>query len=282
MTGQMNILQIDVEDWYQDLDMHAWGQCEDRIVQSTNRVLEVLRQTSNHATFFMLGYIAERHPELVLSIKSQNHEVASHGYSHTSLIKQSPDDFEQDIMRSASVIQGITHVHLLGYRAPQFSVVKDTSWAIDILKKHGLKYDSSVFPVKTHLYGVPDAPLFPYRVSSADLTADAASEDFLEIPLSVYRVPVIGRNVPIAGGFYLRLLPYSLIKRGLGQINRLGKPAVCYLHPWELDPDQPKEASFPWYHYYRLSSTEGKFRRLLQDFRFTSVREYFGLDEVEV
>jgi polysaccharide deacetylase family protein (PEP-CTERM system associated) len=161
----------------------------------------------------------------------------------------------------------------MGYRARQFSVSKKTSWAIDILKKNGLKYDSSVFPVKTPLYGVPDAPLYPYHIASSNIKRDNPEEDFLELPLSVYRIPIIHKNIPVAGGFYLRFFPYLFIKHAIKIINnKMNQPAIIYIHPWEFDPEQPRISDHKWYHYYRLSKTEQKFRKLLKDFKFTSVR----------
>lgn len=273
----MNILTIDVEDWYQDYYIKNWELYEDRIVDSTNKVLEILKQTGNRATFFTLGYVADHFPTLVSKIKNENHEIASHGYAHIPLTQQMPEEFEDDLSKSIQILEELSGDKVLGYRAPYFTVVEKTAWAIDIMKKNGLRYDSSVFPVKTHLYGVPDAPLFPYHISSTDIKVDNSDEDFLEIPLSVYRMPLIKKNLPIAGGFYLRLFPYFLIERGIKKINKLNQPAVCYLHPWELDPEQPRVNSLGWYHYYRLSSTEAKFKRLLTDFKFTSVKEYFNL-----
>jgi len=142
------------------------------------------------------------------------------------------------------------------------------------LKKNGLRYDSSIFPVKTPLYGVPDAPLFPYHISSSNIKKDNPEENFWEFPLSVYRIPVIKKNIPIAGGFYLRFLPYRFVSYAIKKINKANHPAICYLHPWELDPKQPREKSLKWYHYYRLHSTERKFKQLLRDFKFTSTRRW--------
>ncbi len=274
----MNILQIDVEDWYQNHNIKNWELYQDRIVESTDKVLEILQQTNNQATFFILGYVAERFPELVSKIKDENHEIASHGYAHIPLTKQTPEEFETDFSKSLQILEAITGNKILGYRAPEFTVSQKTSWAIDIMQKHGLKYDSSIFPVKTHLYGVPDAPLYPYHISSTNIKTDNPDGDFLEIPLSVYRMPVIRNNLPVAGGFYLRFFPYFLIRHGIEKLNKLNQPAVCYLHPWELDPEQPKIDSLGWYHYYRLSSTEAKFRKLLEDFKFTSTRRWLELE----
>jgi polysaccharide deacetylase family protein (PEP-CTERM system associated) len=278
MTNKMNILQIDVENWYSDLDIKDWGKYEDRIVQNTSRVLEILKQRKIRATFFILGHVAEQHPELVQKIIEENHEIGSHGYSHTPITQQTPDQFKEDLLRSIKVIEKISGEKVLGYRAPLFTIVEKTSWALDIIKNAGLKYDSSIFPVKTPLYGVPDAPLFPYYISSSNIKRNAYTEDLLEIPLSVYRIPLLKRNIPIAGGFYLRFLPYKFISYGIQKINRENFPAVCYIHPWELDPKHPRIRSLKWYHYYRLNATESKFMKLLRDFKFTSSRAWINLE----
>ncbi|MCX6731736.1 MAG: polysaccharide deacetylase family protein [Candidatus Parcubacteria bacterium] len=277
MNNKVNILQIDVEDWYCDLDFKSWESREDRILQSTNKVLTLLKERNTKATFFILGYIAERFPQLVKKIKEEGHEIASHGYNHTPITKRTPPEFEEDLLKSIRILEKISGDKIWGYRAPQFSVVEKTSWAIGILKKNGLRYDSSVFPVKLPLYsiyGVPDAPLFPYRISLSDIKKEDPKENFLEFPLSVYRIPILKRNIPIAGGFYLRFFPYGFISHAIKKINKANHPAICYLHPWELDPGQPRIKSLEWYHYYRLGGTEKKFKRLLKDFKFTSTKKW--------
>ena len=168
----VNILQIDVEDWYSDLDIRYWESSEDRIIQNTNKVLAILEERDIRATFFILGYLAEHFPQLVRRIKEQGHEIASHGYNHTPITKKTPLEFEEDLSKSIRILEKISGDKVWGYRAPQFTVVEKTSWAIDILKEKGLRYDSSIFPVKTPLYGVPDAPLFPYHISPLDIKKD--------------------------------------------------------------------------------------------------------------
>ena len=269
-----NILTIDVEDWYMDIDISTWDSYEDRVVQSTEKILEILDETNTKATFFVVGYVAEHHPELIEDIKDKGHEIATHGYCHTSIKKQTPSEFEEDLLKSIGILEDITKDKIRGHRACEFSIGEETSWAIDILKKNGLKYDSSIFPVKTHLYGVPDAPLYPYHISSSNITIDNPEDDFLEFPLSVYKIPVVHKNIPIAGGFYLRLFPYWFIKHAMKKINKMGQPAIFYIHPWEFDPKQPRIKELKWFHYYNLSNTEKKFRRLLNDFEFTSIRAW--------
>ncbi|WP_410508121.1 polysaccharide deacetylase family protein [Methanosarcina hadiensis] len=269
MGSIMNILTVDVEDWYMTTDISRWGEFEDRVVASTEKVLSILGDIK--ATFFVLGYVAEQHPELISLIHEAGHELGTHGYSHKPIQLQTPIQFEEELLKSMKIIESITGTKVCGHRACQASVMKSTSWSIDIMKKCGIEYDSSVFPVKTPLYGVPDAPLYPYRISSNNICED--SEDGIyEFPLSVYKLPY--KNVPIAGGFYLRLFPYWFTKNSIKRINKEVKPAVVYLHPWEIDVGQPKSLEFKRYHYYNLSSTEHKIKQLLKDFRFTSIKEW--------
>ena len=269
-----NILTIDVEDWYMDTDILTWDSYEDRVVQSTQKILEMLDESNTKATFFVVGYVAEHFPGLIEDIKDKGHEIATHGYSHTSIKKQTPSEFEEDLLKSVRILEEITKEKIRGHRACEFSIGEETSGAINILKKSGLKYDSSIFPVKTHLYGVPDAPLYPYHISSSNIKIVNSDEDFLEFPLSVYSFPIVHKNIPVAGGFYLRMFPYCFIKHAMKKINKMGQPVIFYIHPWELDPKQPRIEELKWYHYYNLSNTEKRFKRLLMDFRFTSIRAW--------
>lgn len=271
-----NILTIDVEDWYMDTHISTWDLYEDRIFIGLNKILEKLNSKNMQATFFVVAYLAERFPDLVKEIKDNGHEIASHGYNHIPITRQTSFEFEEDLFKSVCILKKITGDNVIGYRASNFSVVDRTSWAIDILKKHGIKYDSSIFPVKTHLYGVPDAPLFPYFISSKNIKNIDVEGPVFELPLSVYKCPLINKNVPIAGGFYLRFFPYCFINHAIKKINKLGQPAIIYIHPWELDPYQPRIKNLKWYHYYNIKNLERNFERLLNDFKFTSVKEYFG------
>ena len=275
-SGVTNILTIDVEDWYMDTDISTWSSYEDRIVQSTQKILEILDERNTKATFFVVGYVAEHFPELIEDIKDGGHEIGTHGYSHTSIKKETPSEFEEDLLKSIGILEEITKDKIRGHRACEFSIGEETFWAIDILKANGLKYDSSVFPVKTHLYGVPDAPLYPYHISSSNIKIDNPVEDFLELPLSVYKLPIVHKNIPVAGGFYLRFFPYWFINLALKKIDKMGKPAIVYAHPWEFDLEQPRINRLKPGHYYRLSTTEKKFKRLLKDFEFTSVSAWLN------
>jgi len=268
----MNILTIDVEDWYMDMDISCWQTFEDRVVASTDRILSILGDTK--ATFFVLGYVAEHHPELITHIHEAGHELGTHGYSHKPITAQSPSQFEEELLKSIDIIESITGEKVYGHRACQFTVMKATAWSIDVMKRCGLQYDSSLFPVTTPLYGEPDAPLFPYRISAKDICSESNEGEIWEFPLSVFQTPF--KNLPIAGGFYLRFLPYWLIKLSIKKINKQGKPAVIYAHPWEIDINQPKIPQFKWYHYYNLSEMEPRFRKLLNDFEFTSIRGWLN------
>jgi polysaccharide deacetylase family protein (PEP-CTERM system associated) len=274
MGSTANILQVDVEDWYMDLDIGSWDQYEDRIVEATSRLLSILEETGNTATFFTLGYVAERFPDLLGKVREHGHEIGSHGYGHKPLQDMSPAEFEEDVMRSKRIIEGLSGERVLGYRAPFFTLTEGTAWALDIIERCGFVYDSSIFPVRTHLYGMPDAPRFPYRISSSNIKKDDPEARLLEFPLSVFVLPGIRRNIPVAGGFYLRLFPYEFLYYAIKRINGADEPAVCYLHPWDLDPGKPVIDGLRWYHYFRLSAAERKLRKMLRDFRFISTREY--------
>ena len=269
-----NIMTIDLEDWYQDVEFTHWDLYEDRIIKNTNKLLSILDEKNVHATFFVLGYNAERFPELIKNIIDKNHEIASHGYDHTPLFQTTPDKFENNIKKSIKCLERITKEKIIGYRAPQFSVIESNFWVIDIIKKY-FKYDSSIFPAKTPLYGIPNAPRFPYR-HSPNTSEKEGDGDLFEFPLATYKIPIFKKNIPIAGGFYLRLFPYSFTKYGITKMNKIS-PAVCYLHPWEIDPGQPKIKSYKWWHYYNLADTEDRFKKLLGDFKFMSIKEYLQM-----
>jgi polysaccharide deacetylase family protein (PEP-CTERM system associated) len=257
-----------------DTDISTWSSYEDRIVQSTQKILDILDERNTQTTFFVVGYVAEHFPELIEDIKDGGHEIGTHGYSHTSIRRQTPSEFEEDLLKSVRILEDITKDKIRGHRACEFSIDEETSWAIDILKANGLKYDSSVFPVKTHLYGVPDAPLYTYRITSSSIRMNDPEDDFLELPLSVYKLPIVHKNIPVAGGFHLRFFPYWFINLAMKKINKMGQPAVIYVHPWEFDLEQPRIKELKWYHYYWLSSTERKFKKLLKDFKFSSIQEW--------
>ncbi len=265
-----NALTIDLEDWYQGLtstsqQVRRWPELEDRVVDSTERLLAILERAAVKATFFVLGYVAEQHPDLVRRVAEGGHEIALHGYHHYRVSRQAPDDFRAEIQRGRRAVAAASGREVLGYRAPMFSINRSALWALDILRQEGFRYDSSVFPTRNMLYGYPDAPRFPYH---------PLDDGFVEFPLSTVRV--LGVNLPVAGGFYLRVMPYRLFRWGLHQIEREGMPAVLYLHPWELDPDHPRPAPTlreRFTHYYNLKSTGKRLSALLRDFEFGPLAE---------
>jgi len=270
----INILTVDVEDWYHDLHPSLWRLCEDRVVDSTQKILRIIERHGYSATFFVLGCVAKRYPYLVEQINDKGHEIATHGYFHQPITKEKRDEFKEDLCRSISILEHITRRKVLGHRACKFSINKKTAWAIDILEKVGLKYDSSVVPALTPEYGVPRAPIHPYHISSSNIEKDNLDGDLIEFPLSVFSVPFLRINVPVAGGFYLRFFPYWFIKMSLRRINKMGYPGVVFIHPKDLDPEKPRIKELSWHHYYNLSNAEKKFTKLLGDFKFTSIENY--------
>ncbi|UCD13216.1 MAG: DUF3473 domain-containing protein [Thermoplasmatales archaeon] len=269
-----NILTIDFEDWYQDTKFKYWDNYENRIVQNTNKLLSVLNEMKTIATFFIVGYNAEQFPQLIENIKDNGHEIGIHGYCHMHLSNQNSAEFKEDLSKSIHILEKISDGKIRSYRAPYFSLTEETSWILDIIKEKRIKNDSSIFPVKTHLYGIPKAPRFPYYVSSSNLLIEDDNENLLEFPISTYRLPFSRYNIPIGGGFYLRFFPYRFIKHAIKKINKEKQPSVFYFHPWELDPNQPRIKSYKWWKYYNLDKSERKLMKLLKDFKFTSIEEY--------
>jgi len=281
----LNALTIDVEDYFQveafasRINYNEWDNYPCRIKQNTQKILDILDDYQIKATFFCLGWIAKRSPSLIKNIAQRGHEVASHGYAHQPVYKQSPDIFMQDIRKTKQILEDIIGQPVIGYRAPTYSITQKTLWALEILAEEGYKYDSSIFPIKHDLYGIPNAPRFPFNVHTLKranvFTCKRSNvQTFFEFPLTTLRI--LNINIPIAGGGYFRVFPYIFIKNALRHINLKEKqPFVFYLHPWELDPEQPRINHLPWRsrfrHYVNLRKTEGKFRKLLSDFRFSTV-----------
>lgn len=272
----LNALSFDVEEFFHVqgfadvIAPSTWDTYPSRVVDSTRRILRLLRDFDVRATFFILGWVAERQPDLVREIADGGHEIASHGYGHQLVYRQSPDEFAADVGRSLEVIAAACPAaKVRGYRAPSFSIVKGSQWALDVLLAAGMKYDSSVFPIAGHdRYGIPNA----------SRRAHAVREGLLEVPLSTVRLA--GRNWPVAGGGYFRLLPLWLTRRAIRRINHEGHPAVVYLHPWEFDPDQPRVTSARrlsrFRHYVSLAKTESRLRRLLEEFSFAPIEAAFA------
>jgi polysaccharide deacetylase family protein (PEP-CTERM system associated) len=233
------------------------------VVGNTDRLLELFARANIHATFFVLGWVAERYPQLVKRIAEAGHELASHGFGHQLIYNQSPAEFREDLRRSRAVISDAASVPLDGYRAPSFSITPRSLWALDIIREVGFTYDASVFPIRHDRYGLPSAPRYFHAL-------EQSSGTLWECPGSTVRVA--GANLPIAGGGYFRLLPYAWTRWGIARLNRHERrSAIFYLHPWEIDPDQPRIPTSRlsrFRHYTNLRKTEERLLRLLRDFRF--------------
>jgi len=275
-----NAMTIDVEDYFQveafasTIERNDWESLPRRVERNTERLLQILGDGGVEATFFVLGWVAERHPDLVRRVVAAGHEVASHGSSHVRVDCQSPEEFRDDIRRSKQVLEDLAGVPVRGYRAPTFSIGGASKWAHAILAEEGYRYSSSVYPLKHDLYGSPGAPR----------TAFAPIPGFIEVPLTTVRIFQI--DVPAAGGGYFRLFPYRLTRWLLNRANRgSGSPAVFYLHPWEVDLEQPRQHQAPLRsrvrHYLNLGRTEHRLQRLLGDFSWTRMDRLFLSDDTQ-
>lgn len=262
----VNAFTVDLEDWYQGLEIppEDWGGFEDRLQVGSEALLELLAEAGVRATFFVLGYAARQHPGLVRRIYEAGHEIGTHGYSHRFVYRLGPEEFARDLRLSIDVIQEATGAAVRGHRAPFFSITDQAPWAFEVLQACGIEYDSSVFPVRNYRYGIADAPRWIHRLP----------EGLLEFPLSTWRCA--GVNFPLGGGAYFRLFPYTLSWYGMRRLNRAGRPAVFYIHPWELDPDHPRlplPRRIALTHYHNLGATRRRLRRLLRDLPFTTMAD---------
>lgn len=273
----LNILSVDVEDWFQAEAQSAavsfaeWDQTQLRVWPNVMTLLEIFERFGVRATFFMLGWVVEKLPGMVERIASYGHEIASHGYGHRLAYTLSEAEFRRDVARSLELIHKASDVEVRGYRAPSFSIGERTPWAWRVLAELGLTYDSSVYPIHHDTYGSPDLPRQPFRFELEN------GETIDEIPLTTLRV--LGQNLPAAGGGYLRLFPYWYTRYAIRAANKTGRPAVVYLHPWEIDLDQPRTAISAlsrFRHYTNLTTTIYKLERLLSEFRFGPVRQYLA------
>lgn len=272
-SAPLNALTVDFEDWYQGIEipLSEWDHFEDRIARSGMHLLDLLDAAGARATFFVLGHLAERQPEMVREIARRGHEVATHGWSHTMIYKMTPEAFRDELRRSIELLEDLSKTPVRGHRAPYFSVTARSLWAFDVMAELGIDYDSSVFPVVNYRYGIPSAPRWPYAVR-------AGGREILEFPITVWRL--MGRNLPVAGGAYFRIFPYRFTSMAFRAINRQGHPFVFYVHPWELDPEHPRirlPQRIAATHYHNLSATEPRLRRLLREFRFAPMSEVLGV-----
>jgi polysaccharide deacetylase family protein (PEP-CTERM system associated) len=269
-----NALTIDVEDYFQVsafapyIARDQWPLQECRIERNVERILLMLDEQNTRATFFTLGWIAERYPQLVRRLVDAGHELASHGYGHERASDLSAADFSADVIRAKALLEDLSGQEVKGYRAPSFSIGEANLWAFDCLQRAGYRYSSSIYPIRHDHYGMPNAPRFAHQVS----------DGLLELPVSTARF--LDRNWPASGGGYFRLLPYVVSRWLLKKVNqRDGQPTIFYFHPWEIDADQPRipgiNARTRFRHYVNLQHTEGRLRRLLADFSWGRMDEVF-------
>jgi polysaccharide deacetylase family protein (PEP-CTERM system associated) len=270
----VNAMSIDVEDYFHAsalqpvAPMAKWDSLPSRVLANTHRILDVFDEAGVKSTMFVLGWVAERHPELVRRMQAAGHEIASHGYMHQLTYDLTPEDFRTDIRRAKALLQDQSGLEVVGYRAPSYSITERSLWALDVLLEEGYRYDASIFPIRHDRYGIPNAPRHPHRLARA-------AGSLIEAPPSTVRFG--GHNLPIAGGGYFRLLPYAWTSWGVRRVNRRErKPVIFYLHPWEIDPDQPRlpvGGISKVRHYRNLGETLPRLIRLIQQFRFAPVRQ---------
>ena len=268
----LNALSVDVEDWFhvgafeRTISRSSWDGLTHRVERNTDAVLALFAEAGVSATFFTLGWVAERYPALMRRIAEAGHEVASHGYDHARVFTMSPEAFRTDLRRSRALLEDASGQRVIGYRAPSFSIDHRTPWAHAILAEEGYRYSSSVAPIRHDHYGWPESPRFAWR--------PVAGSDLLELPVTTAKFG--GRRLAAGGGGFFRLLPYGFSRWAIRQVNgREKQPAIIYFHPWEIDPDQPRVAGAPLRsrlrHYSNLSVMANKLRRLTADFSWTRV-----------
>jgi polysaccharide deacetylase family protein (PEP-CTERM system associated) len=273
-AGPTNAFTVDVEDYFHvaalssAVSRDSWPERECRVERNTQRLLELLADRGVRGTFFVLGWVGARYPDLVRRIAAAGHEVACHGYSHELIYRQTREAFREETRRAKGLLEEAIAGPVLGYRAASFSIVRSTLWALDDLIDLGFQYDSSIFAIRHDRYGIPGASPIPGRITAP------SGRSLLEFPMSP--ASFLGLKVPVTGGGYFRILPYSLTRAGLRRINAAGRPFSFYLHPWEIDPDQPRirvGAFSRFRHYTNLHRCEDRLRRLLREFRFGSMIE---------
>jgi polysaccharide deacetylase family protein (PEP-CTERM system associated) len=277
----VNAMTIDVEDYFQVsafdtvVSREDWHARESRVCANTERLLEILDDASVTATFFVLGWVAERFPKLVRSIAGQGHEIASHGFEHRLVYEQTPQQFRDDIRRARLVLESVTGMPVVGYRAPSYSIIRESMWALDVLIEEGYLFDSSIYPIRHDRYGIPDAPRHVHQIVRQ-------GGSIWEVPGSTVRMG--GLNLPIGGGGYFRLLPYAWTKWGIRRVNAVeGRSVVFYLHPWEIDPAQPRlpgSLVSRFRHYRNLDETADRLRALCQQFQFGTISDVLTRSDI--
>ena len=272
----LNAMTVDVEDFFHVsafesiISPEQWQDYQPRVDTNTRRLLDLFAEKNIKSTFFVLGWVAERYPELIKEIHRQGHEIASHGYAHRRASEQTREQFREDVVRSQNHLQDLLGEKLTGYRAPSFSIGYNNEWAFEVLAELGFQYSSSTYPVKHDLYGTPDWPRFAYL----------RPEGIVEIPIPTLKL--FGRQTPIGGGGYFRLYPYALTKSLVNKyIAKEHQPYSFYFHPWEIDAEQPRLNNAPlksrFRHYINLDSTYGKLERLLSDFSWGTMKQVYNI-----
>ncbi|MGR8930579.1 MAG: XrtA system polysaccharide deacetylase [Gammaproteobacteria bacterium] len=271
-----NAMTVDVEDYFQvsAFEKHVgksqWDSLPHRVADNTARILDLFAQHEVKATFFTLGWVAERYPDLIRRIVGEGHELASHGYEHVRVTEQTPGQFQADVKKTKRLLEDIGGKEILGYRAASYSIGEKNLWALQILQEEGYRYSSSIYPVKHDLYGMPSAPRFAFRPENA--------RELLEIPITTLHI--FDKNIPCGGGGFFRLYPYQFSKWAYRYINSVEKQSgIFYFHPWEIDPDQPRQQNLPlksrFRHYLNLERMEQRLIKLLDDFSWNTMQNIF-------
>lgn len=271
-----NAMTVDVEDYFQvsafeaHISKQQWDGLPHRVAANTNRILDLFAAHGVKATFFTLGWVAERYPELIKRIVAEGHELACHGYQHIRVTEQTPEQFRADVIKSKAILEDLGGVAVIGYRAASYSINTSNLWALDILQQLDFAYSSSIYPVQHDLYGIPDAPRFMYQ--------PIAGQDFKEIPISTLRLG--NKNRPCGGGGFFRLYPYAISKLAFQHLNQREQQAcIFYCHPWEIDPEQPRQTGLSlktrFRHYLNLNKMEQRITHLLNDFAWDTMANVF-------
>jgi polysaccharide deacetylase family protein (PEP-CTERM system associated) len=274
LSAAPNALTVDLEEYFQVsnfdrvIDRRQWPELPSRVENATRRLLDLFERSGARATFFALGWVAERHPRLVREIAERGHELGCHGYDHELVYEIGARRFEADVARARRAIEDAAGVRVSGYRAPSYSITRASLWALEILAQHGFQFDSSIFPIRHPRYGIPEFARHPLLLQ---LESGARIREF---PLTTWNLGLL--RLPLAGGAYLRFLPAPLFRLGVRRLTRAQQPTVLYVHPWEIDPDQPRQA-VPWRvkvnHYHNLEHVESRLARLLEQHRFRPMGE---------
>lgn len=268
-----NAMSVDVEDYFQVsafepyVARSEWDSKDCRVERNVERILALFDEKRIKATFFTLGWVAERYPQLLRQMVDQGHEIASHGWAHVRVTQQNADEFREDVLRTKGTLEDISGTPVLGYRAASYSIGEKNLWALDVLRETGHRYSSSIFPIKHDLYGMPNAPRFAFHPHD---------DEFIEFPVTTVRIAE--KNLPCAGGGWFRLVPYPAMRWAMRKVNREDrKPVIFYFHPWEIDPEQPRMPGLNFRtrfrHYLNLSRTEARLNHLLDDFQWGAMRD---------